>query len=180
MIILEPIAVAHASALQPLLEDVAIAATTPFPSPFPPDGANAYVAETLALRDAGTKYAFAVCEQGGAPMGMSLLKDVDFAIGEAELGYWIGVPYWGRGVATAAAAATLDFAFDTLALRAVRAVCLEDNPASLRVLAKLGFAVSGRFPQSLPKWSEPRPSVLLRLSSEQWRFRYLTRNAALR
>jgi RimJ/RimL family protein N-acetyltransferase len=169
MILLEPIALVHASALQPLLEDVAIAATTPFPSPFPADGANAYVAETLALRDAGAKYAFAVCEPDGRPMGMSLLKDVDLSIGEAELGYWIGVPYWGRGVATAAAAATLDFAFDTLGLRAVRAVCLEDNPASLRVLAKLGFAESGRVPQTLPKWAEPRPSVLLRLTREAWR-----------
>ena len=168
MIFLEPIAPSHAVALQPLLEDPAIAATTPFPSPYPVDGAQAFIAEAISLREAGTKYAFAVCEPDGRPVGVSLLKDVDRAIKEAELGYWIGCPYWGQGRATAAAAATLVFAFDTLELRAVRAVCLEANPASLRVLAKLGFVETGRFAQELAKWPEPRPSVQLHLSHEAW------------
>jgi RimJ/RimL family protein N-acetyltransferase len=169
MIRLEPISHDHAESLQTLLEDPAIAATTPFPSPYPPDGARAYIIESLALRSAGTKYVFAVSDDSGRAVGMSLLKDVDAAAGEGELGYWIGRPFWGRGLATEAAEATLRFGFETLELCAVRAVCLEENPASLRVLAKLGFLETGRFAQSLPKWPEPRMSVSFRLDRSAWR-----------
>lgn len=169
MIHLEPISPLHAAALQVLLEDPAIAETTPFPSPYPPDGAQAWIAEALALQQAGTRYAFTAFDSDGTPVGVSLLKDVDAPTREAELGYWIGRPYWGRGRATAAAAATLAIAFETLGLCAVQAVCLEANPASLRVLEKLGFTETGRFAQSLPKWPEPRPSITLRLSVGSWR-----------
>jgi RimJ/RimL family protein N-acetyltransferase len=169
MVHLEPISPLHAAALQPLLEDPAIAETTPFPSPYPPDGAQAWIAEALTLQQAGTRYAFTACDPDGTPVGVSLLKDVDAVSREAELGYWIGRPYWGGGRATAAAGATLAFAFDTLGLSAVQAVCLEANPASLRVLEKLGFTETGRFAQSLPKWPEPRPSITLRLSVGSWR-----------
>ncbi len=171
MTLLEPIAVEHAAALQPLLEDPAISETTPFPYPYPPDGAKVFIAEALTLRQAGTKYSFAVIDGERRPVGVSMLKHVDRTKGEAELGYWIGRAYWGQGHATAAAAATLDFAFDTLQSNMVRAVCLDTNLASLRVLEKLGFAVAGHFMQSLPKWIEPRPSTVLELSSTAWRAR---------
>jgi 8-oxo-dGTP diphosphatase len=165
---LEPLAPGHAPALQVLLEDPAIAETTPFPHPYPSDGAERYVGESMALRDAGTKYVFAVCEPDDRAVGMALLKDVDTAKGQGELGYWIGRPYWGAGRATTAAALALAFAFETLDLRTVHAVCLETNPASLRVLWKLGFTESGRMVQYLPKRAEPRPSIEFTLDREAW------------
>jgi RimJ/RimL family protein N-acetyltransferase len=168
MIALEPIAPRHADRLQPLLEDPAIAATTPFPHPYPAGGALAYIHEALALVEAGVRHVFAVCDPGGEPIGVTLLKDVDHELGEAELGYWIGRPYWGAGRATAASRATITLAFEKLGLRALRAVCLEDNPASLRVLAKLGFTATGRVLWELPKWPAPRTSVVLQLSRGQW------------
>ncbi|MDH4348055.1 MAG: GNAT family N-acetyltransferase, partial [Gemmatimonadota bacterium] len=124
--------------------------------------------ESTSLRAAGTKYVFAVCEPGGDPIGMSLIKDVDPINGEGELGYWIGRPHWGRGHATRAAEATLAFAFGSLNLQRIHAVCLEANGGSLRVLAKLGFVESRRFLQALPKWPEPRPSIGFVLSREEW------------
>lgn len=169
MIRLEPLAPDHADALQPLLEDPAIAETTPFPHPYPPDGAQAYVVEALALREAGTKYVFAVCDAGGRAIGMALLRDVDQARGQGELGYWIGRPHWGRGYATHAAAATLSYAFQTLRLHTVVAECLEANPSSIRVLRKLGFVEVGRAEWDFPKWPAPRPAIHFRLSAEAWR-----------
>jgi RimJ/RimL family protein N-acetyltransferase len=169
LIHLEPIAAAHAASLQTLLEDPAIAETTPFPYPYPPDGAETYIAESASLRDAGTKYVFAVCEADGLATGMAMLKDVDQGLGEAELGYWIGKPYWGQGRATAAAATMLDFGFDVLGLQAVRAICFESNPASLRVLSTLGFTLIERFMEVLPKWTEPKASTRWRLTADAWR-----------
>lgn len=168
MVRLTPLAPEHAAALQPLLEDPAIAATTPFPHPYPPDGAREYVEESIVLRAAGTKYVFAICVPPDQPIGMALLKDVDREKGEAEVGYWIGRPYWGRGHASDAAAATLTYGFETLGLRTIQAVTLESNPGSLTVLVRLGFIEVGRSTWALPKWPEPRPSVVLQLGADRW------------
>lgn len=58
---------------------------------------------------------------------------------EAELGYWIGRPYWGRGYATEAGGALLAFAFRHLGLERIIVSAMLDNPASQRVIEKLGF-----------------------------------------
>jgi RimJ/RimL family protein N-acetyltransferase len=63
--------------------------------------------------------------------------------GEAEIGYWIARDHWGRGYATEAAAAVLRIA-RTLGHRRVRAGHFADNPASGKVLRKLGFVPTGR------------------------------------
>ncbi len=63
--------------------------------------------------------------------------------GIAELGYWVGVPYWGRGYATEAAAAVVEFGFRVLALERIWARAFARNPASSRVLEKIGMAHEG-------------------------------------
>ena len=62
---------------------------------------------------------------------------------EPEFGYWIARPYWGRGIATEAGRALIANARDTLRLRRLEAGHFVDNPASGRVLAKLGFRPTG-------------------------------------
>ena len=62
---------------------------------------------------------------------------------EPEFGYWIARPYWGRGIATEAGRALIANARDTLRLRRLDAGHFVDNPASGRVLAKLGFRPTG-------------------------------------
>ncbi|MCJ8191565.1 GNAT family N-acetyltransferase [Sphingomicrobium aestuariivivum] len=63
--------------------------------------------------------------------------------GEIELGYWIAEGHWGHGYATEAAAAILDIA-KTLGWSRIEAGHYLDNPASGRVLEKLGFTPTGR------------------------------------
>jgi RimJ/RimL family protein N-acetyltransferase len=60
-----------------------------------------------------------------------------------ELGYWLGVPYWGKGYATEALHAVIDYAFTDLAHEAVQAGSRVTNPASRRVLEKSGFQWTG-------------------------------------
>jgi [ribosomal protein S5]-alanine N-acetyltransferase len=62
---------------------------------------------------------------------------------EFELGYWIGKPHWGHGYATEAAGAVTRAAFALFALERLTAGWFEDNPASGRVLEKLGFVPDG-------------------------------------
>ncbi len=72
--------------------------------------------------------------------------DLD-AEGAPELGYWLTPDAWGRGYATEAGRAVLSVARDALRLKRVRAGHFLDNPASGRVLRKLGFRPTGRIVQ---------------------------------
>ena len=63
--------------------------------------------------------------------------------GELEFGYWIARPYWGRGIATEAGAALIANARESLRLPRLVAGHFIDNPASGRVLQKLGFRPTG-------------------------------------
>jgi len=60
-----------------------------------------------------------------------------------ELGYWLGVPFWGRGYATEAARALIDYAFDALGYEVLSSGARVSNPASRRVLEKCGFQWTG-------------------------------------
>jgi len=67
----------------------------------------------------------------------------------AELGYWIGFPFWNRGYATEAARAILAFGFETLGLNRIHASHLTRNPASGRVMEKAGMRFEGALRQHL-------------------------------
>ncbi len=69
-----------------------------------------------------------------------------------ELGYWIGLPYWGRGYCTEAAAALLAFGFEALDLHRIHAAHLRRNLASGRVMQKLGMTYEGRLREHARKW----------------------------
>lgn len=60
-----------------------------------------------------------------------------------ELGYWLGRPFWGRGLATEAAQAVIDLAFEQLQVDAVEVSCRVVNNASRRVIQKCGFGFCG-------------------------------------
>jgi RimJ/RimL family protein N-acetyltransferase len=71
--------------------------------------------------------------------------------GELEIGYWLSPPYWGLGFATEAGRAVIEIARHSLRVSKLVSGHFVDNPASGRVLRKLGFKPTGRF--------EPRPCV---------------------
>jgi RimJ/RimL family protein N-acetyltransferase len=62
---------------------------------------------------------------------------------DPEIGYWLGVPFWGKGYATEAARAVINHAFSTLRYDMLRAGARVSNPASRRVLEKCGFEWTG-------------------------------------
>ncbi len=87
----------------------------------------------------------------------------------AEIGYWLGKPYWGQGFATEAARALISRCFRKEAVEAVTCGHFVDNPGSARVIEKLGFSETG----TEPYWCEARrmdkPAKRYRLSRpEGW------------
>lgn len=89
----------------------------------------------------------------------------------AELGYWIGAPYWNQGVATEAAAAVLRYGFETLGLYRIYARHLATNPASGRIMAKNGMKVEGTLVGHYFKDGSYVDAVLYGLTREQWQHR---------
>ena len=109
------------------------------PSPYRLADAQAYLAQARGEADADF---LIVARTQGTPRlvgGIGLQQDGD----ELELGYWIARPYWGLGFATEAARAVIDIARHSLRRSRLVASHFIDNPASGRVLAKLGFKPTG-------------------------------------
>lgn len=100
---------------------------------------------------------------GGA--GLNIEPDHD----RAELGYWIGLPYWGKGIASEAAQEVVRFGFETLELHRIYANCFVGNDASAKILLKLGMRHEGRLRQHFKKWDEYRDSDNYGLLLEEWR-----------
>lgn len=69
-----------------------------------------------------------------------------------ELGYWIGVPYWGNGYCTEASKEILKYGFCDLRLNRIEAFCMSRNHASIRVLKKIGMSIEGYLRQYVKKW----------------------------
>jgi len=82
-----------------------------------------------------------VLKETGLPIGSIGLHNNSFVNGgdEKELGYWIGVPYWGRGLAAEASEELLRHAFEDIGLSRVWCSHYEENKRSARVQEKLGF-----------------------------------------
>jgi len=107
------------------------------PHPYMPDDAIAFI--TSAARR-GTDTPFLI-EHAGTPVGMAGLEHR--AEGEPELGYWFGVEHWGKGFATEAARAVIDYAFENLCASRVVSGARVVNAASRNVLEKCGFQWTG-------------------------------------
>lgn len=135
----------HAIADEAIVRNLALA-----PWPYRFADAEAFLARERVAPDASC---LIFLRSGGAPQLVGGIGLGRMPTGERELGYWIARPYWGRGFATEAGRALLANARDSLGLRGLAAGHFADNPASGRVLAKLGFRPTG---QIVPRHSAGR------------------------
>ena len=83
-------------------------------------------------------------------IGLQIKKDHN----HAEIGYWIGVPYWGRGYATEAVGAMIRYGFEELRLNKIYAAYFSRNAASGAVMRKNGMRHEGTLRQHHKKWNE--------------------------
>jgi RimJ/RimL family protein N-acetyltransferase len=136
-LLLRPPQAADIGHFVPLLNDFDVSRNlSRVPHPYTEDDGCAFVVKAADQRARGEHFTFAVLRKTDtAFIGMC---GVHPALG-FEMGYWLGKPYWGQGYATEAAWRVAVFAFEVLAAERLVAGWFEDNPASARVLAKLGF-----------------------------------------
>jgi len=119
-----------------------------FPHPFTEDDGTAYIAHNLkAVRPTS----FAIEVEGQAVGGISLRPGEDIERRTAEMGYWLGEEYWGRGIITAAIRLVTEYAFSGCDLDRVFAVPFVHNVASCRALEKVGYEREGTMRKSAIK-----------------------------
>lgn len=141
-ITLRPIEEADAPTVQGQVSDRRIADTCNVPHPYPADGAAVWTARAIEGRARGQRYPNAIVF-GGQFAGVVELELAGRPDGEAELGYWISVGLWNRGIATEACRQIIAFAFGEVGLSRITSACLVRNPGSGRVLEKNGFEEMG-------------------------------------
>jgi len=110
------------------------------PHPYSVDNAYAWIG-TVEHQEPRTSFIIDV--NGEAVGGIGLVLGTDIERCSAEVGYWLGESYWGRGIATAALRRICAYAFEDLGLQRVFATPIVWNPASFKVLEKAGFEREG-------------------------------------
>ena len=153
---------ADVKALAALINDRRIAVNLAVvPHPYNVDDAKQFI-ETVNKHDSEAGFMITL---GGAPIGGC---GTHLREGVPEIGYWLGVPYWGHGFATEAARAMIDYAFGDLGYETLQAGARVANPASRRVLEKCGFQWTGVRLSRIRAINSAAPTDRFRLDRKLW------------
>ena len=144
-LILRPPTLNDAEALVRAINHPDIAATTlNIPHPYTIDNAKEWL---LSHKDperskTGIELSFFIRKTGELIGGIGLMN-ISRKHSKAELGYWCAVEHWGKGYTTEAAGRAVRYCFEELGLHRVYAICMVSNPASVRVMEKIGMLHEG-------------------------------------
>jgi [ribosomal protein S5]-alanine N-acetyltransferase len=119
-----------------------------FPHPYMARDGRAFLKH---MREQQPETAFAIAVNGEAAGSIAFQLGGDVERVSAEIGYWLGQPFWGRGIATEALVAITEYAVATHGLTRVFAVPFASNTRSCRVLEKAGYVLEGRLRRSAVK-----------------------------
>lgn len=125
--------------------------TNRFPHPYTIDHANTFIENFL--KDDPTKF-FAITYNNQLVGGTGIHLQEDIFINNAELGYWIGEPYWGKGIMTEALRLVTEKAFHQFPITRVYCRVFGNNPRSMKVLEKAGFVLEAKYEKTLLKHGE--------------------------
>jgi RimJ/RimL family protein N-acetyltransferase len=136
---LRPFTVADADRVQLIVADKRISdMVSNIPYAYPEGGALSWIETSHQKFEQGKSIVFALVskERDEVIGAMSFQRSSD---NEAELGYWLGVDYWGKGYCTESARAVINYGFMELSLKCIKARHLTANPSSGKVIKKLGM-----------------------------------------
>jgi len=129
-----------------------------FPHPYGAADATTWIARHVGVEPVRF---FAIEHQGELAGSIAVIPLEDVGRRSAEIGYFVGEPFWGRGIATDAVRGISAYAFDTFPdLARIHAFVYEWNPASMRVLEKAGYEREGVLRKSVWKDGELIDSVV--------------------
>ncbi len=143
---LRPFTLQDAPRVQILAGDARVADTTlAVPHPYPDGAAEAWIGMHAQFAREGTNFVFAIClvKTGDLVGAINIMPKLAGDSKLAEIGYWLGVPFWNQGLMSEAVKAVIDWGFNTLQLQRIYARAFSRNPASARVMQKAGMQFEG-------------------------------------
>jgi len=150
--------------------------TLTIPHPYPNGAGASWIATHGEAWTRASSLAMAICH---SDFHDGLIGAISLAVNKAhrhgELGYWIGVPWWGLGYATEAARALTAYGFTELGLHRIHGRHFTRNPASGRVLQKLGMRLEGVQRDAFLRWDRFEDVAMYSILEADW----LTRPADL-
>jgi RimJ/RimL family protein N-acetyltransferase len=161
---------ADAKDVQRLAGDKAIADTTAnIPHPYMDGMAEQWIATHQGRFEAGELVNFAIVQrETDVLIGAISLMNLSAHHERGELGYWIGQPYWNKGYSTEAAQAVLAYGFSVLELNRIHGRFFKRNPASGRVMEKIGMIPEGCLRAHDKKWEQFEDIVLYGILKSEW------------
>jgi len=170
-LLLRPPRAADISYLVPLLNDFEVSKNlSRVPYPYTEDDACAFIVRTAHAWAGGSDHTLAIVRKPAVFIGLCGVHPHQ----GWELGYWLGKPFWGHGYATEAGGRAVAWAFDDLKAEILNAGWFHDNPASGRVLTKLGFRPTGEEERSCVSRGGPVACHLVALDRATYMTRKMT------
>lgn len=143
-LLLRPFTMDDVDRVTALLQTPDIAATTLYvPYPYDRDDAASWIATHAPAAELGRALNWAICDRASGEMMGTIGLEIHAYHDRGMLGYWLGVPYWGKGIMSEAAQAVVDYGFGTLGLHRIEATCMPHNIGSSRVMEKAGMRYEG-------------------------------------
>jgi [ribosomal protein S5]-alanine N-acetyltransferase len=160
-LILRPFSLDDARDVQRLAGEKDIAKTTlTIPHPYEDGKAEEWIGTHQKDFVGGTQVVFAIVKQKENELiGAIGLSSIKKEFENAELGYWIGKEFWGKGYCTEAARAVLKYGFDELGLNRIHSHHFGSNPASGKIMQKVGMTYEGTMRQHIKKWDKFEDAV---------------------
>jgi [ribosomal protein S5]-alanine N-acetyltransferase len=137
-----------------------------FPHPYTRANASLFL---KAATSAAEPSNLAIDVDGEAVGAIGYVPGMDVERYSAEIGYWLGESYWGRGIVTEALQLVTEYVFTTGNLLRLFALPFADNVGSLRVLEKAGYVREATLRSSSVKYGQPRDQALYARINEHWR-----------
>lgn len=168
-LLLRPFTLADAPRVRELAGDFKVADTTGhMPHPYPEGAAEEWIRSQEEEYQATRATTFAITLRESGILIGAIAVHPSPQNKRAEMGYWLGVSYWGNGYCTEAAHAVLAYSFETLGLNRIYASYFPRNPASGRVMQKIGMRPEGTLRQHFVRWTEPEDLVYYGILKSEW------------
>lgn len=115
-----------------------------------------------------SKFIFAVCRESTNKFIGGIGLEINKRFNRAELGFWIGEPFWSKGFATEAAGEMIRFGFEDVKLNKILATHLPNNPASGKVMVKNGMVKEGELKEHVRKNEEYLSLIQYRITRNEF------------
>lgn len=178
-LVLRPFTLGDAAAVQRLAGALEVASNTlNIPYPYEDGMAEQWIGTHAAQFQEGGIITYAVTLRDQYVIIGAVSLGVTARHRRAELAYWMGQPYWNLGYTTEACAALVEYGFSVLALHRITATHFTRNPASGRVMQKLGMEHEGTLRQHFLKGDGFEDVEVYGLLTEGWRQAQYPANAS--